>query len=109
MLTAVQAWFVIEDALEDGAGPQVISWRSRRDAAIEDAKAQAEAHHDAVYMIVAAEEGSDPRAAITPETLCVWHPGRVYDSGRVTGGRLLMEEKRQRETGLASMGPATNF
>ena len=93
----MQAWFVIEDVFEPGQPPSVCGWRKTQDLALQDAKALAEAHHDQVYMLVPVEEGQDPLECITPDVLCVWHPGRVFDSGSVTGGSLLVESNAERE------------
>jgi hypothetical protein len=94
----MQAWFVIEDAGEDSEALRVCSWRVNREAALEDAKARAEANHNRVYLLVAAKEGVDPVTCVGAETLCVWYPGRVSDSGKVSGGKPRVSEMRDRET-----------
>jgi hypothetical protein len=107
MLDLMTPWFVIEEAYEDGVPSQVCTWRPTREAALEDAVSLAEAHHDLVYMLVAVPEGKDPLECITPDVLCVWHPGRIYDSGRTLGGTLQVETVSERQAHLpAPSAPA---
>ena len=105
----MQAWFVIEDAGEEGEVPQVCSWQLDKEAALEDAKTKAEANHDRVYLLVAVEEGVDPITCINAETLCVWYQGRVYDSGTVIGGELRLAEVGSREAEREGRGRPHNL